>query len=336
MRAAVDGRLRDAGVDGRQRPLLQDGHVRRDGVERIRTHRLKAHAEDHLHRVLPFRCHPHRLCEPGRGRDPSGLEPFGRHARTGSERLPLQRLEGGGTAAMHPEELADVIERPGSRLNGAPQPPYRLLRSRLLHLRPLQLPLHRLDTKTNRLCLSLQRAEVDRGALFLQLTRPCFELLDARFEMLDAGLLRMHVPRRLPFALDQGIELRLQGVYVVLDLAELSMRARRSIVQLRQCRPVEGNLAGEVFAPRVLAAGSEASSHPGARSPDAGLRQAPPGAAAVNEWTPRPERPRPRHRVRHDNAGCRPRSRRCVLPAPLSSSASMRRCSASAASSRVR
>ena len=71
--------------------------------------------------------------------------------------------------------------------------------------------------------------------------------------MLDARLFRVHRPGGLPFALDQGIELRLQRLHVVLDLAEPAMRTRRPLMQLRERRPVERNPSSELLAARALA-----------------------------------------------------------------------------------
>ena len=172
MCAAGDGRFGNVPVQGRQRPLLQGGRVRRNGVEGIRQHRLKPYAENRLHRVLPSRCDPYRLCKPGSHRDPPGFEPFERHARSGSERFLLQRFEGRDATAIFPKHFTDIIERPGGRLDGFPQFPYRRMCSRLARLGPVQFLLHRLDAKPKRLCTTLQRIRVKRTALVLQRTRP--------------------------------------------------------------------------------------------------------------------------------------------------------------------
>ena len=198
--------------------------------------------------MLPARGDPYRLREPGHARKPPGFEPFGECPRPGAERFLLQRIERRDAAAVLPEDFTCIVKRLLCAMDGFTQPSHRILRTGLLRLGRLQLPLHRLEPMADRHRLALQHFGVDRATFGFERPRPRLELTDARFEMLDTSLLRIHRPGRLALALAQRLECRLQGVYVFLDLTELAVCARRLLVQPGERGLVKRKSRGELFA----------------------------------------------------------------------------------------
>ena len=131
---------------------------------------------------------------------------------------------------------------------GVAQLPHRCLRAGLLRFGRFQLPLHCFEPKPDRRRLALQGLGIDRVALGFERPRPRIELLDARFEMSDTGLLRMHRPGRLSLALAPRLELRLQGEHLLFDLPELAACVRRLFLQPGKCGLVDLEPRGQCFA----------------------------------------------------------------------------------------
>ena len=220
------GRFGGRGVDGGQRPLLQGGGVRDDRFEGVGPHRLEPCAEHRLDRVLPSRRDPHHLREPGRTGKTPGFEPFDHRPGAGAESLLLQRRERRGAGTKLPEGFTRIVQRLRCGMDGFAQLLDRRLCPGLLLFGRFQRPLHCFEPASDRRRLALQGFGIDRVALGFERARPRVELLDARFEMPDAGLLRIHRPGRLAPALAPRLELRLEGEHFILDFAERAAGVR--------------------------------------------------------------------------------------------------------------
>ena len=157
----------------------------------------------------------------------------------------LQRLQRSGTTAALSEPLACFVMRRGRGLHRIAQLLHRPFGAGPLGLDALELPLHRLDPVPHGLQITPGGADVDRVAFGQPCTPPRLELVNARFQVLNASLLRVHRSRRPPLPLAQRVELLLEGLYGFLDFPELALRIRRPVAQPDQCRIVMLELRSE-------------------------------------------------------------------------------------------
>ena len=149
---------------------------------------------------------------------------------------------------MLAERLTRIVKRLLRGLDGFARPLHRFARPGLLRLDCLQLALRLHEPAADRFSLSFQSIRVDLAALGLERPRPGLEPADARFEVLDTGLLRVHGSGRLALAFAQRFEFHLQGLQVFLDVVQLAPCARRLLLQVGQRRLLARKPRGELFA----------------------------------------------------------------------------------------